>query len=212
MANLPQASIRLADLPNRKPTRILLEPDAAERAAVADVLGIPAVKKLRFEARLTPRGKRDWSLAAELGATVVQDCVVTLAPVTTRIDEPVERNYLADLPGIEGGGEVELPEDETVEPLPETLDLAAVMIEALALALPPYPRAEGATVATPVFTEPGKAPLRDEDLKPFAGLAGLRERLDAGGKAPDGEAGGESTNPEDRGGGPAGDGGTRRDG
>ncbi len=192
MANLPRTPIRLADLPNRKPTEITLEPDAAERAAVADVLGIPGLRKLRFAARLTPQGSRDWRLVAELGATAVQDCVVTLAPVTTRIDETVERSYLASLPDIEGGGEIEMPGDDTVEPLPETLDLAAVMIEALALALPPYPRAEGAGIDTPVFTEPGKAPLRDADLKPFAGLAGLRDRLGAGDDAGPGAASGKA--------------------
>lgn len=203
MANLPRTPIRLADLPNRKPTEITLEPDAAERAAVADVLGIPAVRKLRFAARLTPQGSRDWRLVADLGATVVQDCVVTLAPVTTRIDETVERSYLASLPEIAGGGEIEMPGDDTVEALPETLDLAAVMIEALALALPPYPRAAGAGIDTPVYTEPGKAPLRDEDMKPFAGLAGLRDRLGGGDDAGSGTA---SDRPE--GAGPKGDGGT----
>jgi len=176
MARLPRRQIRLSDLSNRKASDILLEPDAAERAAIADVLGIPAIRKLRFEARLVPLGQRDWRLEARLGATVVQDCVVTLAPVTTRIDEDVTRSYLAQLPEIDAA-EIEMPEDDTLEALPETLDLAAVMIEALALALPPYPRAADADVAEAVFTEPGKAPLRDEDVRPFAGLAGLRDSL-----------------------------------
>lgn len=176
MARLPRTQIRLSDLSNRKASDILLEPDATERAAIADVLGIPAIRKLRFHARLVPQGQRDWRLEARLGATVVQDCVVTLAPVTTRIDEDVTRSYLAQKPEI-GATEIEMPEDDTVEALPETLDLAAVMIEALALALPPYPRATDADAAEAVFTEPGKAALRDEDVRPFAGLAGLRDSL-----------------------------------
>lgn len=143
---------------------------------MADTLGVVAVKKLRFAGALSPQGKSDWHLTGELGATVVQDCVVSLDPVATRIDEPVTRTYLADLPEVTGS-EVEMPEDDTVETLPETLDLAAVMIEALSLALPTYPRKSDAELGLVVFAEPGVAPLMDEDTKPFAGLGALRESL-----------------------------------
>ncbi len=51
------------------------------------------------------------------------------------------------------------------------------MFEALTLALPLYPRADGADLGEPVFTEPGKRPLTDEDARPFAGLKDLRDRL-----------------------------------
>ena len=135
------------------------------------------VKKLRFTGSLSPQGRKDWSLLADLGATVVQDCVVTLDPVTTRIDEPVTRSYVAEIPEIEAS-EIEMPVDDTVEKLPETLDLALVMIEALALALPSYPRAAGADLTQAVFAEPGVTPMSDDDAKPFAGLGALRESLE----------------------------------
>jgi hypothetical protein len=41
-----------------------------------------------------------------------------------------------------------MPEDDTTEALPERLDLSAVMAEALALALPDYPRAPDAEMET----------------------------------------------------------------
>lgn len=66
-----------------------------------------------------------------------------------------------------------IPSDDTQEALPEVIDAASVAIEALALALPMYPRAPGVELGEAVFTEPGKAALREGDLKPFAGLAGL---------------------------------------
>ncbi|NBD28432.1 MAG: DUF177 domain-containing protein [Alphaproteobacteria bacterium] len=174
---LPQEMIRFADLAGRKPHHFTLEPDAAGRDAVAGALGIRGVRKLRLSGDLRPMGRQDWHLNAQLGATVVQDCVVTLEPVSTRIDEPVERTYSADFQDP-AGTEVEMPEDDATEPLPDTLDLGRVMIEALALALPTYPRAPGAQTGEAVFTEPGTTPLRDEDLRPFAGLAGLRDALD----------------------------------
>ena len=158
---------------------MLYAPDAAARAALAAALEVPEVRKLRLEGRLRPEGKRDWRLEATLGATVIQTCVVTLAPVTTRIDEPLTRRYLAHVPdpAPEPGAEVEMPDDVDIEPLPESIDLAQVALEALALALPAYPRAEGVEAEEVAVTEPGKTPMTDDDARPFAGLAGLRDRL-----------------------------------
>ena len=52
------------------------------------------------------------------------------------------------------------------------------MTEALALALPPFPRAPGAALGDAVFSEPGKAAMHDRDTRPFAGLADLRKSLE----------------------------------
>lgn len=177
MPQLPKSHLRLADLATRKPTVFELVPTVDERKAIAAELGILGIKKLRFAGALTPQGRQDWTLTADLGATVVQECVVTLEPVTTRIDAKLTRSYVADMPEIEAA-EVEMPVEDTVEELPETLDLAQVMIEALALELPLYPRAEGAALPDAVFTEPGIAPMTDDEAKPFAGLGALRDRLE----------------------------------
>ena len=176
LPQIPQSPLRLADLVASRGTAFALAPDAAERNAIADALGIVGIKKLRFDGKLTPQGRKDWVLTAQIGATVVQDCVVTLAPVTTRIDESITRSYLADMPEVTGT-EIEMPEDDTIEPLPDSIDLYAVLTEALALALPLYPRAEGAELGETVYTEKGVAPLTDEAAKPFAGLGALRDSL-----------------------------------
>ena len=65
------------------------------------------------------------------------------------------------------------------------IDLAEVAAEALALALPLYPRAPGAELGTLVAAPDGVAPLSDADLKPFAGLAALARKTppDTGGAA-----------------------------
>jgi len=69
-------------------------------------------------------------------------------------------------------------EDDSLEPLGREIDLWRVMSEALALALPDYPRAEGAELGTLKVTEPGKEAMGEDDLKPFAGLAGLKSKLE----------------------------------
>ncbi|SEW21781.1 Uncharacterized ACR, COG1399 [Aliiroseovarius sediminilitoris] len=169
--------IRVADLPTGRPTQFELVPDQAACDAIADDLGITGVRKLRFTGQLKPLGKHDWQMAADLGATVVQDCVVTLNPVTTRIDDTVERRWLSHFNEPAGGEEVEMPEDDSVDALRDVIDLGQVMIEALALALPLYPRVEGAEIQASVFAEPGTKPMTDDDAKPFAGLSELRDRL-----------------------------------
>lgn len=179
---LTDKKLRLRALPKDAAQSFELRYDAAGRAAVAKALGIPAIRKLRFAGRLIPEGRADWRLEAELGATAVQSCVVTLEPVTTRIDTGVARTFLADPPPVPDSDEIEMPEDDSLEPLPAMLDLEQVMIEALALALPDYPRADGVEPFEEDFARPGAGP-EAEDEKPFAGLAGLRDKL--GGKDDD---------------------------
>jgi uncharacterized metal-binding protein YceD (DUF177 family) len=147
-----------------------ISPDPAEAVALARLLGAQAVRKLRFAGRLLPLAKGGWQLEAQLGATVVQTCVVSLEPVTTRIDEPVRRAFL---PGGTTMAEVVVSpdEDDELEPLGDRIDLGRVATEALALALPAYPRKEGATLA------PGLDTDEDDVPRPFAALAALRGKL-----------------------------------
>ncbi|MCV6592216.1 MAG: DUF177 domain-containing protein [Silicimonas sp.] len=172
----PDGSREISPRAVHEPQSFDLRTDAEERARLADEMGIRAVKKLTFAGQVAPENARDLLLTAKLGATVVQSCGVTGEPVTTRIDEPVTRRYLADLPEPEAD-EMEMPEDDSAEPLPAVLDLSEVMAEALALALPPWPRAEGVAPVDITVTEPGKTPLAAEDLKPFAGLKDLARSL-----------------------------------
>lgn len=165
--------LRVARLTSRNSTEINITPDADQRAAIAAYLQIEAVRKFRFTGKLQPLGQRDWELRATLGATVVQLCAVTLDPVTTRIDEPVIRRFIADLPQPEGL-EIEMPEDDTSEALGAELDLSAVALEALALALPAFPRARDAKLSssgTLHQAPPGAAPLTESRPNPFAALA-----------------------------------------
>ncbi len=183
LADLPSTILRLADLANRRATTFAVVPSANENKAIAAHLDLRSLRKLRFAGEIAPVGAADWTLTATLGATVVQDCVVTLDPVTSRIDEVITRTYAAEME-MPQGAEVEMPADDTVEPLPSAVDVALVMIEALSLAVPDFPRAEGADLGDAQFTGPGATPMTDDDAKPFAGLAALRDSLSdtSGGK------------------------------
>lgn len=180
MKHTPPSStaLRVADLSQTSPTVFLLRPAPEELKIIANDMGLSTLRKFSFSGEVSAEGDTDWRLTAKLGATVVQPCAVTLEPVTTRIDVPVQRLFQRDFVDVDAP-EAEMPEDDTVEPLQHWIDPGAVMQEALLLALPLYPRAPGAELGELVVTEPGVTPMQDEDARPFAGLADFKAKLDA---------------------------------
>ncbi len=179
MAQQPPSdtALRVSELSQGDDNAFSLRPDADRLKEIAAELDLLGLRKLSFQGRIRPLGGTDWTLQATLGATVVQPCVVTLEPVTTRIDTDVTRQFVSDWSDPDDP-EVEMPEDDTVEPLGTWIDPAVVMREALALALPDYPRKDDAELGQLVYTKPGDKPMTDEDARPFAGLAALRNSLD----------------------------------
>ena len=66
--------------------------------------------------------------------------------MTTRIDQPVRRSWLPQAAPRAAEIVVAPDEDDEIEPLGDRIDLGLVAIEALALALPAYPRKPGASL------------------------------------------------------------------
>lgn len=174
-ASLPSQPYRSALVSGRKTLHFKFTPDAAARAQIAAALDLIDLPEFTFMGELSPAGRADVTLRADLEALVVQPCAVSLAPVRSKLKDSTERRYMFDFIEPEAD-ELEIPADD-IEPLPEVIDVAAIAIEALALALPLYPRARGAEFGEAVFAAPGVEPLKSEDLRPFAGLAGLVDKL-----------------------------------
>lgn len=134
--------------------------------ALANLFQAISVRKMRFEGTVAPFGRDGWQLDGRLGATVTQACVVTLAPVRTRIDLDVTRRFLPE------AEDAAFDLDDDIEPLTPSVDLGLIATEALALALPAYPRAENAPA---ILDEPESA--GETPQKPFAALAALKEKM-----------------------------------
>lgn len=180
--NRPTYPMRRAQLAPRKPTRFDLRPPPAVRQRIAKMLDLIELPKLRMRGEFTPKDARDFKLIAQLDARAVQPCVSSLAPVPCEINEEVRRLYLAEWEPPQND-ELQLSDEDDGERLPEVIELADVMIEALTLALPLYPRAAGVTPTSARSTPPGAELLSDDEAapKPFAALAALRESLAQGG-------------------------------
>lgn len=125
--------------------------DAGECRALARRFGLLGLERLAADGRLERAADgREFHFNGRLEAEVVQTCVVSLEPLRSTVEEPIERRYRALAPGERVpealGEELVLdPEAVDVEPLEAPrIDLGAVVAEELGLALDPYPRAADA--------------------------------------------------------------------
>jgi hypothetical protein len=146
--------------------------DAAERAATARLLGLPAIAKLDASLTMSPYGTDGVSVEGEVYARLTQTCVVTSEDFESEIVAPVEIRFSPD--GRDPDADIDLDDliDPEAEDPPDRLvggrvDLGSVATEFLALALDPYPRKPGAS-----FEGSGDS---DAD-KPFSGLSLLKKR------------------------------------
>jgi len=164
--------LRVSQLGRSRALAIDLRPDGAARDRLAAAFGLIALPRLRLYGRLAPAEGDAFRFDGRLEAEVVQPCAVTLEPVTTAIDEPVGRTFSPHAGTPEGGEEAEMGDDELV-PLGDAIDLAGLAAEELSLALPPWPRAPGASLPEEDGDEAGRT---DESRRPFAGLADLLKK------------------------------------
>lgn len=152
-----------------------LEANAAERAAVAAMLGIQALERLEAEAELRRTGTNEVRARGRVRAAVVQACVVTDEPVPGQVDEPFDILF-RPAPAGTPDEEVELSAGECDVVFYEggAVDLAAAAADTLALALDPYPRAPGAEAALAEAGVKSEADLEAERraASPFAVLKG----------------------------------------
>lgn len=175
---ISKPTIILADLPSGHEVAFEIVFDATQRAETVKLLDLLELDKLRFVGKLSPRDKYDWKLTGELGATAVMACVLTLDPVKIRLDDTVSLTFLSSWKEPKPDSVSEMDENVDSEPLSDLVDLVAIAREALALALPDYPRKKDAVLNQTVFAEPGTTPMTDEDAKPFAELVALKKRFE----------------------------------
>ena len=120
----------------------------AERRALAHRFAVLAIDSLAATVSLSRTRRGDVRLAARISARVVQECVVTLEPVRSEIDEEVAL-LLRPVDGDALGQKtVVIPPDEEFEPFAgDAIDIGEAVAVELALSLDPFPRAPDADAA-----------------------------------------------------------------
>ncbi|HVX79772.1 MAG TPA: DUF177 domain-containing protein [Devosiaceae bacterium] len=168
---LLDAAVRIDHLPPEGRTIDVLATEA-QRSAIAERLGISAVDRLEARLEVT-RFRGGLRAHGRLEAVTEQPCVVTFEPVKQVMDEEIDRVFLPASEQPRGPAAhpevfVDLESDEMPDYFEgHEVDLSEAIIETVALALDPYPRAEGAELETP------EEPSIEEEISPFAGLKSL---------------------------------------
>ena len=154
------------------------EADQATRDAIADVGALRAVLSVQAAFDVTPKRGGRFQVVGHVRARVGQTCVVTLDPIETDIDEPIDLMFapaeqipaLSDLvdDGATDGNDIDPP--EPIEG--DVIDLGRLATDALLLGIDPYPRKPDA-----VFDHETTPP--DPKDHPFAALKALKAKPQA---------------------------------
>ena len=152
-------------------------PSEDETNAMAALFDVVSIRKMRFTGAISPYEDEGWLLEGKLGVTVSQNCVVTLERIRTRLDLDVRRIFTPMAEPDENEITLDASHNDELEPLGKEIDLGLVAMEALALAIPEYPRTERAELPESSFSPPDTGDIEEEAPKPFAGLAALKEKL-----------------------------------
>lgn len=162
------APVRLSEV-QRGPRTVALVADAPARARVAALLDLPALSRLEGEVTVAP-----WLDGAQVramwSADLQQTCSITAEPLDVSLSGEFDVRAVPSDSRAAPSPEAEISVDPEAEDPPdvlegETLDLAAYLVEALALELDPFPRAPGAEFSPP--EEPAEP-------SPFSALASLK--------------------------------------
>lgn len=135
-----------------------LSPEEADRVKIANLLGIVEVKSLNAKLKLTRvRGGMVIRIDGTIKADIVQECVVTLEPIESHIEESFQAWYTDPDQAISFNkarqqremqkqhGEVPiLEESDDPEPIIDgVIDVGDVVTQFLSLSIDPYAHKEG---------------------------------------------------------------------
>ena len=161
---------------------VRIDATETERAGLAEAHALSSVESFHADLELKRWRKDGVRMRGTIRAKIVQECIVTLEPVVSDLDIPVDAVFLPEdsplrRPLDDDGALIVDPEGPDIPETFEggTIDVGAIAEEFLELAFDPYPRAPGA--------ELDEASSKDDDGgedardNPFARLAALRDKL-----------------------------------
>jgi uncharacterized metal-binding protein YceD (DUF177 family) len=153
-----------------------LDADEAQRSAMAAIAEVLEVISAHASLDVTPKSGGRVHVTGHVRARLGQACVVTLDPIETEINEPIDQMFappeqipaLSDL--VDDGGEGSDDDVDPLEPIDGgTIDLGRLATDALFLGIDPYPRKPDA-----VFDHEITPP--DPKDHPFAALQALKAK------------------------------------
>jgi uncharacterized metal-binding protein YceD (DUF177 family) len=169
--------------------RLTIEANEEQCKNLARRYGIQSLNNLSAKLYIKQINKNRFiHITGTLQANLIQECIISRDPVKTHITEDFE-SWFADAAqilsldkarrekAIKNGEELPILEEhedpETFEN--NNIDIGELVAQHLSLAIPPYPRAEGAQYEGPTLDAGKQEPAFDN---PFAKLAEWKDKLD----------------------------------
>ena len=154
---------------------IEVEAPVEVRPQLAELAGLRSLPRISGTFDLVREGT-GVRVAGRVNARVGQTCVVTLEPIESDLDEPVDLVFApaaaSDTPN-HGSADGKASDKDPPEPLLDgQVDLGAVATEFLLLGIDPYPRKAGVQF--------GALKSDDDSARPFGALEALKKRMGDG--------------------------------
>jgi hypothetical protein len=171
------------DLPySKKHTFSKEQCEAIHRVFDLESLNVNKLESFRVDVECVAFQKTGIEIKGSFRARIHQKCVVTLEPIVKTVHEDFSMLYLPQFklktwfderPNLEET----LMEENPPELLPDSFDITQIASENLILAIDPYVRKNIQSNLKTTAAPPGKDAFTDADMKPFAVLATLKDKL-----------------------------------
>lgn len=148
------------------------EAASAELQQIAQALNILKVGDLSSHYRITAIAGGGYRLAGTIAANVEQACVVSLEPVSGKINAAFDVEFWPTVAPADNEKEASILSGSDVEVLEHGLiPVGRIVFETLSASLDPYPRREGAE-----FNWQDPKAEKAESANPFAALSKLKDK------------------------------------
>lgn len=159
----------------RDARQMRLTASADENRAVAEHLGLESVDNLQAVVTIRPWRRHGLGVDGTLSASIGQICTLSGEPMTTDISETFnERYYPEDRDDKNRQTETVIDVEATSDYetfAGDTVDLGALVVEYLTLAIDPYPKKPGATLPVQIRGKSQPDAADNRRPSPFAKLA-----------------------------------------
>ena len=169
-----RSPVVLAQVPERGLHREF-DADEAQRKAIAEIAGLRDLLSAHASFDVMPKSGGRFHVIGRVQARIGQTCVVTLEPIESDIDEPIDLmlappEQIPALSALVDDAAADDGESDPPEPIEGGIvDLGRLATDALFLGIDPYPRKPGA-----VFDRNITPP--DPEDHPFAALKALKAK------------------------------------
>ena len=172
-SGLPELIVDLQSM-SSKGLELRGELNADQCATLADNHGLETVGSFAY--RLTAkRWRRDgFKISGTISAIVTQTCIATLEPVVTKINDEIEQTFLPEPDAYRRPNqdadviEFEVDPDEPEYFNGQSVDVASIVEEYFALALPLYPRSPNADLVVIDTDKSSDEEKAEAELSPLA--------------------------------------------